>query len=167
MLINDEARASSQLTQQFSPSLSPPPVLAIRFALFASLGAIALWGLFSLLDNLKEPELLRSAHAVVLKGCDPIESPEAATLCAALRCQKQLLDSKAVPLSTRFQVDDERATDTVRLVTGQALAADSSEVQFFACTIERDVDVIAKLSTREEVAALRSQDGGWTLESDP
>ena len=141
-------------------------MLAIRFALFASLGAIALWGLFSLLDNLKEPELLRSPRAVVLKGCDPIESPEAATLCAALRCQKLLLDSKAVPLSTRFQVEHERAADDLRLVTGQALAADSSDVHFFACTVERDANVIAKLFTRGEVAALLSQDGDWNLESD-
>jgi hypothetical protein len=141
-------------------------VLAIRFALFASLGAIALWGLFSLLDNLKEPELLRSPRAVVLKGCDPAESPEAATLCAALRCQKLLLDSKTVPLSTRFQVEHERAADDLRLVTGQALAADSSDVQFFACTVERDVNAIAKLFTREEVASLLSQDGDWNLESD-
>lgn len=141
-------------------------MLALRFALFASLGAIALWGLFSLLDNLKEPELLRSPRKIVLKGCDSIESPEIQSTCASLRCQKALLDSKAVPLSTRFQIGEERAADSVRLVTGQAIAADSSEVKFFACTVEREVNVTAKVLSREEVAALLTEDGTWVLEPD-
>lgn len=142
-------------------------MLALRFALFASLGAIALWGLFSLLDNLKEPELLRSPRAVVLKGCDPAESDEARTLCAALRCQKTLLDSKTVPLRTRFEVDAERMKDATRLITGRARTDDSSGDQPFACTVTHEVNVTAKLSTREELDTLLDQDGGWSLESHP
>ena len=144
-------------------------MLALRFALFASLGAIALWGLFSLLDNLKEPELLRSARATVLKGCEAPEapevlSPEIVSRCAALRCQKALLDAKAVPLSTRFQIDEERVAGERRLVTGQGRAQDAPEALFFACTLQREANVVAKVLTREEVIELAAQDGGWSLE---
>ncbi len=139
-------------------------MLALRFALFASLGAIALWGLFSLLDNLKEPELLRSARATVLKGCESPESPEVVAKCAALRCQKALLDTKAVPLSTRFQIDDERVAGELRLVTGQGRAHDAADPLFFACTLQREANVLAKVLTREEVIELVAQEGDWSLE---
>ena len=161
--MSDEAepRRGLQITPSFS---SPKPVLAIRFALFASLGAIALWGLFSLLDNLKEPELLRSARATVLKGCESPESPEIESKCAALRCQKALLDTKAVPLSTRFQIDHERVAGETRLVTGQGRAQDAPEALFFACTLQREANVVAKVLTREEVIELADQEGEWSLE---
>lgn len=141
-------------------------MLALRFALFASLGAIALWGLFSLLGNLKEPELLRSARATVLKGCESPESPEFVAKCAALRCQKALLDAKAVPLSTRFQIDidDERVAGDLRLVTGQGRAQDAADSLFFACTLQREANVRAKVLTREEVIELVAQEGDWSLE---
>lgn len=140
-------------------------MLALRFALFASLGAIALWGLFSLLDNLKEPELLRSPRATVLKGCESPESPEVQTKCAALRCQKALLDTKAVPRSTRFQIDDQRIKDELHLVTGKGRAQDAAEALYFACTVQHESNVIAKVLNREEVVALLAQDGDWNLES--
>ena len=35
-------------------------MLSLRLAIFAASVGIALWALFSLLDNLREPELLRS-----------------------------------------------------------------------------------------------------------
>ena len=72
-------------------------MLSLRLVIFAALFGVALWGLFSLLDNLREPELLRSAKAIVVKGCDPIESAEAQQLCPQLFCQKFLLDGRAVP----------------------------------------------------------------------
>lgn len=140
-------------------------MLALRFALFGSLGAIALWGLFSLLDNLKEPELLRSTRAIVLKGCDPVESDEARALCAALRCQKALLESKSVPLSTRFDVEVQRASESTRLIAGRARATDSAPDELFACTVADDTNVTAKLTTRDELDVLLAQDGGWILES--
>jgi hypothetical protein len=140
-------------------------VLPFRFALFAALGAIALWGLFSLLDNLKKPELLRSAQAVVLKGCDPVESDEARNLCAALRCQKALLDSKASPLRTRFQVEAERTHGEIRLITGTARPDAASAGQLFACVVEREVKVTAKLITPDELDALLSQESDWILGS--
>jgi hypothetical protein len=139
-------------------------VLPFRFALFAALGAIALLGLFSLLDNLKEPELLRSSRAVILKGCDSVESDEARNLCAALRCQKALLDSKASPLRTRFQVEGERTAGEIRLITGTARTDGASTGQLFACVVEREIDVIAKLITRDELDALLDQERDWILE---
>lgn len=73
-------------------------MLSLRLAIFAALSAVALWGLFSLLDTLREPELLRSPRAVVVKGCDPIESEQAARLCPQLFCQKSLLDARALQI---------------------------------------------------------------------
>src|SRR5687767_14281880 len=78
-------------------------MLSIRLAVFTAIAAVCLWGLFSLLDTLREPGLLRTAKAVVVKGCD---TPEAQTLerCAQLRCQKNLLDQKRAPLRTDFEM---------------------------------------------------------------
>jgi hypothetical protein len=79
-------------------------MLPFRSMLITLTAGVFLWGLFSLLDNLQKPELLRSTKAIVVKGCDPMESDEAMRLCPELFCQKALLDGKYVPISTRFQV---------------------------------------------------------------
>ena len=113
-------------------------VLSLRLVIFAALFGIALWGLFSLLDNLREPELLRSAKAVVVKGCDPIESDEAQQLCPQLFCQKFLLDARVLPLRSRVQRDGRHASaGNEQLIGGvvQTGAADSD--QRFACILRR------------------------------
>ncbi|WP_161828992.1 hypothetical protein, partial [Steroidobacter agaridevorans] len=63
-------------------------MLPLRLAIFAGVFGIALSGLFWLLGNLEEPELLRSKKMVVVKGCDPIEGEDAARICPQLFCQK-------------------------------------------------------------------------------
>jgi hypothetical protein len=79
-------------------------VLSLRLAIFAALFGIALWGLFALLGNLREPQLLRSAKAIVVKGCEPMESEQARTLCPQLFCQKFLLDTRGLPRRSVFKV---------------------------------------------------------------
>jgi hypothetical protein len=137
-------------------------VLALRFALVGSLGAIALWGLFSLLDNLKDPELLRSARAVVLKGCDPMETAEAKQRCPGLRCQKALLDAKLVSLQATLTLQNERVSADERLVTGIAMP-ESDAPQQFACVVEGNQVSSVQLLSSEEIGDLLTEDGGWDL----
>jgi hypothetical protein len=95
-------------------------MLPLRLGIFAALFGIALSGLFWLLGNLSEPELLRSKKAVVVKGCDPIEGDDAARICPQLFCQKYLLDAKAVPLRYRFQVTVDQRSGSEHLIGGIA-----------------------------------------------
>jgi hypothetical protein len=137
-------------------------MLPLRFALVASLAAVCLWGLFSLLDTLREPELLRSPKAVVVKGCDPIETPDAERACPQLFCQKALLDAKLVPLRSRFEVTTERQFGVRRLVAGK-VDAGAAESIYFACSIENGTVIAARLVQRSEIEALAAQEGDWSL----
>ena len=78
-------------------------MLPVRLAIVAAIAAVCLWGLFSLLDTLSEPGLLRTEKTVVIKGCDAAEQ-QTLQLCAQLRCQKSLLDQKRVPLRSSFEM---------------------------------------------------------------
>jgi hypothetical protein len=138
-------------------------VLSLRLAIFAGLFAVALWGLFSLLDNLREPELLRSAKAVVVKGCEPIESDEARRLCPQLLCQKALLDARVFPLRSTFQISVEKTYGAQQLIGGTAHAAAES-ANDFACVLERNRVVSARVTGPAELATLAEQTDGWTLE---
>ena len=116
-------------------------MLPLRLAIFAAVFGIALSGLFWLLGNLSEPELLRSKKAVVIKGCDPIEGELAARLCPQLFCQKYLLDAKAVPLRYRFDVTlDEHSGPTHRIggIAKPFIAGKGNDPElYFACVLEQ------------------------------
>lgn len=104
-------------------------MLSVRLALFTAIAGVCLWGLFSLLDTLNEPGLLRTEKAVVIKGCDTpdVQSKE---LCAQLRCQKSLLEQKRVPLRARFEMLPLSGS----WIGGRALDAKNQAVLgFFAC----------------------------------
>jgi hypothetical protein len=137
-------------------------VLSLRLAIFAGLSAVALWGLFSLLENLREPELLRSTKAVIVKGCDPIESDDARRLCPQLFCQKALLDARAFPLKATFAITVDRR-DGERQLVGGDVHADAATNQF-ACVIERNKVLNARVVAPSELAALMTQPGGWMLD---
>jgi hypothetical protein len=141
-------------------------VLALRFALVGSLGVIALWGLFSLLDNLKEPELLRSERAVVLKGCDPMETQEAKQRCPGLRCQKALLEAKRVPLRATLEVQNQRVSGNHRLVIGRAISG-PQPAQEFACVLEGDQVTSVQLLSPADIDELLAEDGEWELDTSP
>jgi hypothetical protein len=138
-------------------------VLAFRFALVASLSAIALWGLFSLLDNLKEPELLRSSRAVVVKGCDPIATDQARKVCPGLKCQKAVLDAKLVPLREKLHIEIERTSGPERLIIGVA-SSSSGAHQSFACLLEHDNVTAARLVSPEDIELLLAEDSDWDLQ---
>jgi hypothetical protein len=136
-------------------------MLSLRFIIVAGLCGVALWGLFSMLDNLREPELLRSAKAVVVKGCEPMESAEAQQLCPQLFCQKFLLDRGALPRNATFNMTVEARGTTRRLVGGRALSAQTE--QRFACIVEGRNVAAGRVIDAAQLDALAAQSGDWTL----
>ena len=109
-------------------------MLPFRLGIFTGVAALCLWGLFSLLDSLNEPGLLRTEKATVVKGCDALDSDEARELCPGFFCQKALLDAKQVPLNATFEIRlDEPMENGTRLLAGMA-KSDGTEVPF-ACEL--------------------------------
>jgi hypothetical protein len=139
-------------------------MLALRFAIFAGLTAIALLGLFRLLDNLGEPELLRSPKSAVVKGCDTIEGEAAARLCPQLFCQKFLLDTKAVIRRTRFEITVNRRAGAEQLVGGIARTDPASPGQNYACLLHDNKVTVGRLLAAGELDRLSATDGQWTLQ---
>lgn len=140
-------------------------MLSLRLGVFAGLTAVALWGLFTLLENLREPELLRSSKAVIVKGCDPIESDEAQRLCPQLFCQKALLDARTFPLRTTFETTVDLKAEDRHLVGGlaQAGAAPAGE---FACIIQGEKIVSARALEAGRLAPLTAQPDTWSLDDE-
>jgi len=133
----------------------------LRLALVACLAGIALWGLFSLLDNLRKPELLRTQKVFVVKGCEPMESDEARRVCPHLYCEKALLESKAVDRSAQFQVTVDRTASTLQLVGGRARGG-TTEASF-ACVLANRKIIGVRLLEAAELESLAAQDGNWSL----
>lgn len=133
-------------------------MLPLRLAIFAAVFGIALSGLFWLLGNLSEPELLRSKRAVVVKGCDPIEGETAARLCPQLFCQKYLLDTKAVELRYRFQVTVDRRSGSEHLIGGVARPFVAGQGNYpdvnFVCLLESQQVVAGRLVSASELTTL-------------
>jgi hypothetical protein len=109
-------------------------MLPFRLGIFTGIAALCLWGLFSLLDSLQEPGLLRTEKATVVKGCDPIESDQAREQCPGLFCQKALLDARLVPLDATFEITvDQMYEDNERLLAGTAQNPNTST--YFSCDL--------------------------------
>jgi hypothetical protein len=140
-------------------------MLPLRLAIFAALFGVALTGLFSLLDNLSEPELLRSKKAVIVKGCEPIEGEEAARLCPQLFCQKFLLDARAVELRSRFEVTVDERSGIEHLIGGIArpfpAAQEKIPEQSFACLMENDKVVAGHVLEPMQLEELSAQPEDW------
>jgi hypothetical protein len=109
-------------------------MLPLRLGIVAGIFGVALSGLFQLLDNLSEPELLRSKKAIIVKGCNPIEGEDAARLCPQLFCQKFLLDSRVVELRARFEVTVDERVGAEQVIGGVATISEVTEN--FACLLE-------------------------------
>ncbi|GFE79360.1 hypothetical protein GCM10011487_13600 [Steroidobacter agaridevorans] len=141
-------------------------MLPLRLAIFAGVFGIALSGLFWLLGNLEEPELLRSKKMVVVKGCDPIEGEDAARICPQLFCQKHLLDTKAFELRYRFDVTVDQRDGDEHLIGGTARpfvakAGDGPESRF-VCLLDGDEVVASRTVSADELHAL-VEDGEWSV----
>jgi hypothetical protein len=107
----------------------------VRVGVVAGLCAISLWGLFSLLDSLSEPGLLRTDKAAVVKGCESLDSQKARDQCPAFFCQKALIDAKIMPLTGRFQLTlDETYEDDERLIEGRV--TDGQQTIDVACELK-------------------------------
>jgi len=134
-------------------------MLPLRTAIFAAIAAVSLWALFSLLDNLREPGLLRSDKAVVVKGCD---SRDLAPVCFQLLCQKALLDSKHVVLNAKFEGMTERRAGNRRLVLGRAVS--DQDTHDFACVMRGARVLEARTVEPEEVEGLLdAEPDDWSL----
>jgi hypothetical protein len=138
-------------------------MLSLRFAIFACLAGVCLWGLFSLLENLRAPALLRSPKAVVVKGCDPIETQEAEVTCPQLFCEKAVLDAKLVPLRSRFEITTQRRSDQRHLIGALARAEGSDPPLQIACIVENNKVLAARLVQKQELDTLAAQSDGWSL----
>lgn len=136
----------------------------LRFAVFAGIAGVALWGLFRLLDNLSEPGLLRTQKATVIKGCDKPDSDEARTVCPQLQCQKALIDGKQVPYTLHFTVSVDQIAGAVRFVGGSIVerAPDDKE-GWYACVLENGKVAAAKVLDGVAFGTLAGQQGGWQL----
>jgi hypothetical protein len=138
-------------------------VLSLRLITFAILSGIALWGLFSLLDNLHEPELLRSAKAIVVKGCDPMESAQARQLCPQLFCQKYLLEGRGLPLRSVFKVTVDTRAGGEHLIGGLVQAGSADKDQRFACILHNQQVTAGQVVDGEQLEALAAQPSDWSL----
>ena len=138
-------------------------MLSHRLVIFAAISGIALWGLFSLLDNLREPELLRTAKVIVVKGCEPMESAQARQLCPQLFCQKFLLEGRRLPLRSMFKVTVDTTAGSEHLIGGivQNGAADSD--QRFACILRDQKVTSGEILDGAHLEALAAQPSNWTL----
>ena len=138
-------------------------MLSLRLVIFAALFGIALWGLFSLLDNLREPELLRSEKAILVKGCDPLETDHARQVCPQLLCQKFLLDGRSVPLRAVFKVTVDTRAGNEHLIGGVVQTGSADSDQRFACIL-RDLKVAdGRVVDGAHLDALAAQSANWAL----
>jgi hypothetical protein len=109
-------------------------VLPFRLGIFTGVAALCLWGLFSLLDSLKEPGLLRTEKATVVKGCDSLDSDEARQMCPGLFCQKAALDARVAPLRATFRMEIDATTDDGRRLLAGVARTDGAAT-YFACEL--------------------------------
>lgn len=140
-------------------------MLPLRLTIFAAIFGIALSGLFWLLGNLDEPELLRSKKVVVIKGCDPIDGDDAARLCPQLFCQKYLLDTRTVELRYRFEVSVDQRSGAEHLIGGAArpFIARQGDIpeHTFACLLEGDKVVAGRVVAPAQLQELTAQPTTW------
>lgn len=139
-------------------------MLSLRLAIFAALFGIALWGLFSLLGNLREPQLLRSDKAIIVKGCETLESEQARNVCPQLFCQKFLLDGRSVPPRSVFKVTVDTRAGSEHLIGGvvQSGAADSD--RRFACVLRGHKVTDGQLVDAARLEALAAEPSSWSLQ---
>jgi len=139
-------------------------VLSLRLVIFAALFGIALWGLFSLLDTLSEPQLLRSEKSIVVKGCEPMESAQAQSLCPQLFCQKFLLEGRSVPLRAVFNVTVDARAGNEHLIGGVVQSGSADSDRRFACILRDHKVTAARLVEGAHLEALAAEPASWSLQ---
>ena len=127
------------------------------------MSGIALWALFSLLDTLREPELLRSAKTIVVKGCEPMESAQARQLCPQLFCQKFLLEGRGLPLRSVFKVTVDTTAGNEHLIGGIVQSGPADSDRRFACLLRDHKVTAGQLVDGAHLEALAAQPANWSL----
>ena len=99
----------------------------------AGIAGICLWGLFNLLDNLKEPGLLRTEKGVVVKGCERLDAHEnAPRLCPGFLCQKALVDRKLASVTDKVEITGDTPEGVIRFIEGRL----TTTQQTFECEVQ-------------------------------
>lgn len=142
-------------------------MLSLRFAIVIAAAGLCLWGLFSLLDTLREPGLLQAEKATVIKGCEQLDSDEQRSVCPQLFCQKAVIDAGLVPRRTRFAVSvDEEDGAGGRLIGGSISNRDADDPEgSFACVLEDATVVAVRIMDEMTLTSLAEQSGDWSLEA--
>jgi hypothetical protein len=110
--------------------------------IFAGLAGICLWGLFNLLDNLKQPGLLRTQNSVAVKGCAALDAhKDSPRVCPQLLCQKTLIDRKLLGLDDRIEIVSDNSDQGGRIIDIRSITTD----QHFACVV---VGLVVKQADR-------------------
>jgi hypothetical protein len=120
-------------------------MLPLRLGIVTAVAALCLWGLFSLLDSLQEPGLLRSQKAAVVKGCDTLDSDQAKRECPVFFCEKALIDSKQVPLTAKFEVLFNEPEDGANRI-GVSATSNTQPPQPFECEVRGSKVLSAELA---------------------
>ncbi|HEY8539281.1 MAG TPA: hypothetical protein VIL28_10485 [Steroidobacteraceae bacterium] len=111
-------------------------MLSLRMLIVAGVAGICLWGLFELLDTLREPGLLRTKQSVAIKGCNSLDEHEdARRLCPLFVCQKALIDRKLVGLQAAFRISVDENAASGRLIAGR-VSEPGREDREFACQVQ-------------------------------
>ncbi len=131
-------------------------MLPIRLGVVTAVAALCLWTLFSLLDSLQKPELLRSRKAVVVKGCDTLDSDDARRECPALLCEKALIDAKQLMLTARFSVELDVSHEGVRSIAGSA-SSDNEPVRYFVCELRNNKVAMAEAIEKSALDELKDE----------
>ena len=140
-------------------------MLSFRFVIISAVAGVSLWGLFALLDTLREPALLRAEKATTIKGCEVLDSEETRAVCPQLFCQKAVIEAKLVSYKTRFAVTVDKEDDEgTRLIGGNAGNNPSTNpTARFACLFDESKIVAVKLVDPAELDDLAAQPGDWSL----
>lgn len=122
---------------------------------------IALWGLFSLLDNLNEPGLLRSAERAVVKGCEALDSEESGKLCPPLFCQKALFDAKSFSQRSILRVTADVTRGAERLIAVSATEGGNASAAQFVCVMQQGKVLLSRRARADEISNALESPGGW------
>jgi hypothetical protein len=135
-------------------------MLSFRLMLASVAAGIALWGLFSLLDNLNEPGLLRSADRAVVKGCETLDSEETEQMCPPLFCQRALFNARSFSQKSVLRVTVDMQRGAQRLIAVSATDAGAAPAEF-VCVMQRDEVLVSRPARSDEIQKAAAAGGDW------
>ena len=137
-------------------------MLSFRLILTIAAAGIALWGLFSLLENLNEPALLRSADRAAVKGCATLDSEATQQQCPPLLCQKALFDAKSFSQHSTLRITADTTRGAERLVAVSASESAGAPAAQFVCIMQRDKVLLSRRASDEEIQRALAAGSDWS-----